>query len=293
MKYKIAHTTTYDYSAPVPVSHNQVYLTPRQLPQQECESNILLIHPECANVVHRRDVFGNSCSHFSAEQPHKRIAITAKSVVKVSRNQLDLELNQKPSWEMVAAEIKSADSSESIDAYQFSLPSPAISILSEVRAYAESIFSPGRSIDEAATDLMSRIYSEFEYDPAATSVQSTIGDVLRLRRGVCQDFAHLQIACLRSLGLAARYVSGYIRTIPPEGETKLVGADASHAWLSIYCGNGKWLDLDPTNNQTINNDYVTLAWGRDYQDVSPVKGVIIGGGRHRIHVSVTMQEFGS
>ena len=183
-------------------------------------------------------------------------------------------------------------SSDWLRARQFAFESRYVTGVKEYREYARPSFAPGRSILEAAVDLTRRLHTEFTYDPRATTITTPIKDVFRTRRGVCQDFAHLQLAAVRSLGLAARYVSGYLSTTPPPGKPKLVGADASHAWVSVFCGEAGWVDLDPTNNQLAGDRHIVLAWGRDYDDVSPVKGVILGGGPHTVEVSVDAEAVG-
>jgi transglutaminase-like putative cysteine protease len=178
---------------------------------------------------------------------------------------------------------------ESLNAYQFVFESPRVRPKAEFARYACESFLPGRPLAEALLDLTGRIYRDFRFDSKATNVRTTPEEVLRLKRGVCQDFAHLQVACLRSLGLPARYVSGYLRTYPPPGRARLVGADASHAWAAVYCPGIGWLDVDPTNNMAPSQSHVTLSWGRDYGDVSPVRGVILGGRDHKVEVGVDME----
>ena len=194
--------------------------------------------------------------------------------------------NATPPWETVRDGLPLDTSSTGLDAFQFVFDSPCIRSSPELAAYCALSFRPGRPILEDALDLTHRIYHEFKYQPGSTSVNTPPSEVLRTRRGVCQDFAHVQIGCLRSLGLAARYVSGYLLTQPPPGQARLMGADASHAWLSIYIPQHGWVDLDPTNNIIPSLDHILLAWGRDYSDVCPVKGIFHGGGRHSVSVSV-------
>ena len=205
----------------------------------------------------------------------------------------ELEGTVFPDWESVRDQLPKPNTPEMLDATQFMFDSPYIQRCEAARAYASSSFPPGRSLFDAVLDLTSRIHAEFSYDPQATNVSTTTKELLQLKRGVCQDFAHLQITCLRSLGLAARYVSGYLVTHPPEGKPRLVGADASHAWVSVYCGTvareaGPWIDLDPTNNVVVGDGHVTLAWGRDFSDVTPMRGVILGGGEQDLAVRVTV-----
>jgi len=284
VKYQITHTTRFEYSDAVPVGHNIVHLLPRTLPYQSCGRYRLSIHPEPVEVSTNDDFYGNPCSYFSIEKPHHRLTIAARSEVEVFERTDTVQ--QTPAWETIAAQLQKGRDPVSLSAYQFIHPSPLIKPFAELEAYARESFKPGAPLAEAATDLTARIFNDFTFDPRATTVHTPVEEVFRERHGVCQDFSHLQIACIRSLGLAARYVSGYLRTIPPEGKPRLIGADASHAWLAVYCGEAGWLDLDPTNNIPVATDHVTVAWGRDYSEVCPVQGVILGGGQHKMQVTV-------
>lgn len=283
MKYRVRHITNYAYHDAVPLCQNQAHLSPRVFDRQQCESTRVTVQPEPTAMHSWVDYFGNSAVHFAVEVPHDELTVTAESIVTVTPPRLPAPAATAP-WEQVR---DATESSLGDKAVQFTFESPLIRLIDEAREYACPSFTPGRPILEAALDLTSRIFREFKYDPSATVVNTPTEDVFRLRRGVCQDFAHLEITCLRSLGLAARYVSGYLLTEPPPGQPKLVGADASHAWLSVYSPQqGSWFDLDPTNNQMPQLRHVTLAWGRDYSDVCPIKGVFLGGGEHRMYVSV-------
>ena len=285
MKYRINHTTKYTYSEAVPVCHNLVRLTPRNLPYQTCDHFQLLVHPEPIDITNRDDYFGNRVSYFSIDQAHLGLTVSATSEIRVMER---AELAPRPSvsWEAIATALRSAKTPEVLSAYQFVAQSNRVSPFAGLEDYTLKSFRPGRPMIESLMELTTRIYDEFTYDPRATTIQTPIAEVFEKRHGVCQDFAHLQIGCLRSIGLAARYVSGYLRTVPPPGKPRLVGADASHAWLSVYCGDVGWVDIDPTNNMLTNSNHVTIAWGRDYDDVSPIQGVITGGGEHKMHVSV-------
>ncbi len=285
MRYRVTHTTKYIYSEAVPVCHNLVHLEPRRLPNQTCDDFRLLLHPEPVEVVHREDFFGNSSSYFSIERAHLGLTITAASQVEVSSEPICKSTATVP-WEEVATNLRTDRSDESLQACQFVFGLPKMTRLAELAEYARRSFPAGRAILEGVLDLTRRIREDFSYDPRATTVQTPIDEVFEKRRGVCQDFAHLQIACIRVMGLAARYVSGYLRTDPPPGKPRLIGADASHAWLSVYCGEAGWIDVDPTNNALASSDYITLAWGSNYNDVCPIEGVIVGGGEHHMQVSV-------
>ncbi|MEZ6069666.1 MAG: transglutaminase family protein [Pirellulales bacterium] len=285
MKYKVTHTTKYEYTQAVPVCHNLVHLAARALPYQSCSDFRLLIHPEPSDISHRRDSFGNRVSYFSVDQPHRGLTVTATSQVDVSdRPPVDTQTTEP--WETVAENLRVDRSPPSLDAYQYVFPSPFVATFAALTEYARQSFSAGRPILQALLELTSRIHKDITYDARATTVHTPLTEVFQNRRGVCQDLAHLQTACLRSIGLAARYVSGYLRTQPPPGKPRLIGADASHAWLSVYCGQAGWIDVDPTNDVVASADHITLAWGRDYSDVCPIQGVIIGGGTPLLHVSV-------
>lgn len=288
MRYKITHTTTYTYTETVPICHNVVHLTPRDGRRQACLSHRLAITPKPATFDRRTDYFGNPLHHFSILEGHKRLSVRAVSRVEVRPPQT-LEQTQTMAWELVREAVQDTSSPMMLEALQYTFASPSVSIPAAVRDYATASFPAGRPILEAITDLTTRIHRDFTYDPRATTVSTPVDEVFDLKRGVCQDFAHLQIAALRSLGLPARYVSGYLRTIPAPGRPRLVGADASHAWLAVFCGDAGWIDVDPTNNCVVGTDHVTVAWGRDYSDVCPIKGVFIGGGLHRMAVSVDVQ----
>jgi transglutaminase-like putative cysteine protease len=285
MSYRVTHTTTYDYSEPVSLCHNVVHLTPRNGPQQVCRHSRLLLNPQPAVSDERIDYFGNHVTFFTIQEPHQHLTLTSISETEVTPRVWP-HPTATPAWESVRDRLARSRGAEELDAIQFVFPSLYVSWSAELVAYALPSFAPGRPILDAVLDLTQRIHAEFLYDRTATTVATPLREVLEARRGVCQDFAHLQIGCLRSLGLAARYVSGYLLTDPPPGQQRLVGADASHAWLSVYCPGAGWVDVDPTNNQIPTDKHVLVAWGRDYDDVSPIKGVILGGGRHGVNVSV-------
>lgn len=285
MKYRIDHTTTYVYSTPVALSHNQVHLVPRNSDWQACQVSRQHIHPTPSVVRSSQDFFGNNAGFFVIEHPHRELTVISQSVVEVTKPAWP-EPASTPAWESVRDALRRPIDEATLDARLYVFESPLVKQGPEVREFAAPSFRPQRPIVEAIAELTTRIYREFKYDPAATVISTPTLDVLRLRRGVCQDFAHLQIACLRSLGIAARYVSGYLVTDPPAGQPKLVGADASHAWLSVWCPGSGWIDFDPTNGCLPSDRHITIAWGRDYSDVSPVKGVVLGGGMHTLRISV-------
>ncbi|MFO1023054.1 MAG: transglutaminase family protein [Planctomycetales bacterium] len=285
MLYNVRHTTTYFYSDPVSLCQNQIRVRPRETPSQRSLKCEIEIFPEPIFSKDWQDDFGNGVRYVSIEHPHQQLTVTARSVVE-SHPAPPPDENQTLPWEEVRDLLVDAQSGEEFEAVQFRYESPFIRFLEEAREYGLTSFTPGRPILEGALDLTARIHNDFKYAPSSTAITTTTAEVFRQRCGVCQDFAHLQITVLRELGLAARYVSGYLLTEPPPGKPKLIGADASHAWLSVFVPEYGWVDLDPTNNVIPNGRHVTVAWGRDYSDVSPIKGVYVGGGTHTMHVAV-------
>jgi len=295
MHYKITHTTQYEYTDKVGLSYNEARLMPRHCPNQQVISTNLSIEPYAADFRIRDDFFGNRVAYFSIQQPHQIFSVTAVSEVQLTENSAQLDFYQGFAWEAVREMLLQQHSPflkqapELLEARQYILDSPLIETTAQLAEYAHSSFTQGRSITNAVNDLMQRIYHDFTFDPDFTTLSTPLATVLEHRRGVCQDFAHLAIGCLRSQGLAARYVSGYIETIAAPGEAKLVGADASHAWFSVYIPEQGWLDFDPTNNLLPNTQHITLGWGRDYGDITPLKGVIFGGQNHELDVSVQVE----
>jgi transglutaminase-like putative cysteine protease len=288
MIYKIVHRTTYRYKYPVSVGNHVACLKPRTLLHHQLARNELRIQPAPATCTERVDYFGNLLCFFTVQEAHKELVVESRSEVIVEGNSTTWPQQVLP-WEEVARLLPDDHSPAGLEAYQFGFESPRIRIRPEFASYALQSFTPGRPMPEALLDLTARIHKDFRFDSKVTNVRTPTEEVFRKRKGVCQDFAHLQIACLRSLGIAARYVSGYLRTYPPPGQQRLVGADASHAWVSAYCPGIGWLDVDPTNNVVPSNGHVTLAWGRDYGDVSPLRGLILGGGAHTLKVAVDME----
>jgi transglutaminase-like putative cysteine protease len=288
MIYNIFHRTTYEYTAPVTVSHHAARVEPRPLAQQVTENFGLRVNPPPALQKTRLDYFGNRVWGFAIQEIHTRLEITATSRVTVSPV-TPPALVLSPPWEKVAELFSDPVSPEVVEPYQFVFDSPLLRVSPELADYARPSFAPGTPLLVAVADLNRRIFKDFKYDPVATTVATPLEEVLAKRRGVCQDFSHLAIAALRSLGLPARYVSGYLRTRPAEGKKRLVGVDASHAWFSVFCPSTGWLDFDPTNNVLPVEEHITVAYGRDYTDVSPVTGVITGGGSHQVRVSVDVE----
>lgn len=289
MHYRITHRTSYLHSETVPQCQNVLWMTPRSDHRQRCKESVISIRPEPSAQSERIDYFGNVATYFSIDTGYKSLDIEAVSNVFVESPLPAQERPLMPAWEDVISLLESDLSPDVIDAIQFRFDSPQVATSDELADYARVSFAPKRPVDEAAIELINRIHAEFRYEPGSTTIQTSVAEAFAMKRGVCQDFAHVTIGCLRSIGMPARYVSGYVRTLPPPGQPRLVGADASHAWLSVYCGSAGWLDLDPTNNVVPSTDHVTIAWGRDYGDVTPVRGLFVGGGRHEMTVCVDVE----
>jgi transglutaminase-like putative cysteine protease len=285
MNFEISHRTLYRYSAPVSQSHHLLHLTPRPHVRQTVLRHSLLIDPAPASKTDIADDFGNPASIITIEQDHTELVIHSRAQVDVEAPP-SIEPARSTSWNDMAAQLRANLGSETFEAILYSCPSRYIQPSREIYKYARPSFPDGRPLLEAVCDLTARIHQNFTYQSGSTDIATPVDEVLRLKRGVCQDFAHVEIACLRTLGLAARYVSGYLLTRPPEGQPKLVGADASHAWIAVWAPESGWVDFDPTNNVTPKEEHIALAFGRDFQDVSPVSGVLLGGGEHEVEVAV-------
>lgn len=286
MKYNISHTTRYQYAADASLSHNEIFMTPRDTPSQRCLNDKLTLVPTPAAFSRRLDYFGNTVTSATIQGSHNSLEISAVSQVALSVPSSAVLPESTPPWEQVRDTVRRHRTPEDLDAFQFAFASPMIPVDTRYSQWARTFFLPGTPILQAALGLTEEIFTSFKYDPGATTTTTPVDTAFDIKRGVCQDFAHIEIACLRSLGLCARYVSGYLHTLPPPGKEKLIGADASHAWLSIYIPGMGWVDLDPTNNVIPTDQHLTLAWGRDYSDVTPVKGTVLGGGEHQLSVSV-------
>lgn len=289
MNYKIIHKTEYSYSDSVNLCYNEARLTPRSFVHQHCSKSQFAVDPEPGVCRERQDFFGNIVYYFTIQQPHRELTVTVTSHVQVRGREMQLDFAEHLAWEEVRQQLQTDMDPEVLELRQYILDSPMIPMMPELRTYAEKSFAKARPLLEAVEELTARLYTDFTYDPNFTTIATPLADVIQHRRGVCQDFAHLAIGCLRTLGLAARYVSGYIETDPPPDREPLAGADASHAWFSIYLPQLGWVDFDPTNNQIPVDRHITIAWGRDYSDVTPLKGVIFGSGTHELSVSVDCQ----
>jgi transglutaminase-like putative cysteine protease len=290
MTYEIIHRTSYEYSALVTVSRHTARIIPRASKTQLCERSRITIEPAPASRRDFHDYFGNAICSFAIQEPHRDFSVTARSRVRFVPPNESGTSALSPPWEEVAAAFRDPVAPGMVEPYQFVFDSPMLAVSPALADYARESFPKGTPLINGASHLTRRIYEDFDYDPVATTIATPLEDVIGERRGVCQDFAHIAIAMLRSLGLAARYVSGYLHTHPAPGRERLVGTDASHAWFSVFCPASGWVDFDPTNNLRPSHEHITVALGRDFSDVSPVSGVITGGGDHEVSVSVDVAE---
>lgn len=291
VSYVVVHETRYAYEYPVGLSRQIVHLTPRVMPEQVCHQHRLDISPRAEILATSLDVFGNPTTSFVIDADHASLVVRAESWVDVKARNLP-EDKASPAWEAVRERLSyqggRRPSAADLEATRFLYESTRVRNKRELAAWAAPCFPRGAPLLVGVRALMNKIHDELEFDPKATTVSTPVMEVFERRAGVCQDFAHLMLSCLRSLGLAARYVSGYILTKPPPGKPRLVGADASHAWVSVYCPDLGWVDADPTNRMFPSLEHVTLGWGRDYDDVIPLRGVLLGGGSHELSIEVTV-----
>ncbi len=308
-RYRVRHETIFSYSNSVSVSHNVAHLLPRECDGQELEHLEIVIEPTPSTVRSFEDYFGNPTVFFIVTEPHDRLRVLTESRLELVPSDT-VDVAASPAWETVRDTLRAVPDEKALAAYEYVFSSALVHTSAELADYASPSFASDRPVLEAAHDLCRRIHSDFRYDPEATTLATPLREVLEERHGVCQDFAHVMIGALRSIGLAGRYVSGYIRSRPPEGEERpepktadlpapvpddpedgepLVGADASHAWVSVFCPRAGWIDFDPTNDVIPSDRHVTLAWGRDYDDVSPLQGVTLGGGLQTVQVGVSMR----
>ena len=288
--YQIFHDTCYHYDSPVSLAQQLAHLWPRECSWQRCTQRQLLISPQPSARRDELDVFGNPLTRLAFERPHDELQVNARLTVEVLARP-SLDFNQSPAWELTRNALTYSSQplpAELLEACRYRFQSPYVHLKRSFVEFSQSCFPPGQPLLLGVQALMQKIFSEFTFDAEATQVATPLVEVLERRRGVCQDFAHLMLACLRSRGLAARYISGYLLTRPPPGQPRLIGADASHAWVSVFCPVLGWVDFDPTNNVQPALEHITLAWGRDFSDVSPLRGVILGGGSHDPEVRVTV-----
>lgn len=285
MEYKVRHRTTYRYTQDVSQSWHLAHLRLRETPAQTVHDSKVTLSLDAASRVARRDYFDNPCEWFSIDQPHTQLEVVAESHVTVQPRP-ERTSRGSLTWEEVRRLLENPIDEEARDAVQFLFDSPLTKFKSNIAAYAAVSFPPGRPLLAGAMELMNRIHKDFRYDTTVTDATTPVDRVFEIRAGVCQDLAHAGIAAMRSLGLPARYVSGYLLTQPPPGMPRLLGADASHAWFSVWAPPFGWVDLDPTNNVLVSEAHVTASWGRDYGDVAPVTGIILGGHDHVVDVGV-------
>tara|TARA_R110002049_G_scaffold4601_4_gene31942 strand:- start:210176 stop:211054 length:879 start_codon:yes stop_codon:yes gene_type:complete len=289
MRYKITHQTEYRYSDPVAICQNQLRMFPRSDAQVVVNESSLSIDPVPDSIERHRDYFGNLVETFAIESLHHRLDVCVTSDVTINPPQ-DAQSVAPQSWEEIASTISTSRDEKTLAVGEFAFDSPRIGRSEAFADYARRSFASGRSIIDASLDLTKRIYKDFRYDTTATHVNTHVEEAFTLRAGVCQDFAHIELGCLRSLGIPARYVSGYLRTDPPPGKPRLVGSDESHAWISVYAGHDVgWIDMDPTNACLVGLDHIPICVGRDYGDVTPMRGVVLGGGLTTLQVKVDVE----
>lgn len=292
MRYRVRHITTYSYDDDVTGSYGQFHLRPRDLDWQQCVAHEVEVNPEPSDLFRHVDLYGNTKSYFHVIEPHTELVVTATSVLEIDPPAYDAEALAQP-WEECRPLVPDTVAARDPDAWRatdFVFASTMVDIPPGIREYADRSFTPGRPIGESVTELMHRVYADFTYKSGSTTVSTRVAELLEKKTGVCQDFTHFMVSGLRSLGLAGRYVSGYLATRPPPGKPRLVGADASHAWVGCWIPGTGWMYLDPTNNRLIDASHATVAWGRDYADVTPVKGVIFTESKKsKMTVSVDME----
>jgi len=288
LELSVSHVTTYRYSMPVETAQHLATIRPLDCAWQRVISHRLKIDPAPAYESTHLDAFGNEVRYFSFDAPHDYLEVTSETTVRLAERWTTLEAQATPAWDDVAAALHYRAGDPYMPESEFVFASPNIALAPELRTYGLASFGSGTPLVAGAIDLMHRVHADFVYEPQATAVDTPALRAFELRRGVCQDYAQVMIGCLRSMGLAARYVSGYLRTVPPAGAPRLIGADASHAWVSVFCPGLGWIDLDPTNDVLADLDHVTLAYGRDYSDVSLLRGIILGGGDHTVEVAVNV-----
>jgi transglutaminase-like putative cysteine protease len=284
-RYQVSHRTQYEYSSDVSESYGHAHLVPRDLPGQRLVSHALTSDPVTTEWHEHTDFYGNVAAYFAIFARHRALTVLARSEVDIDRVRPGVDTLDEIGWEQARTAL-----AHDVAARPFAIASPLVRLSTTVGEFAAPSFERGRGLGSVVADISDRIYRDFEYVPGATTVRTTLGELLHLRRGVCQDFAHLAVGCLRSMGLAARYVSGYLETQPPPGQPRLVGSDASHAWAEVLVPELGWVGIDPTNNQFVDASYVITAWGRDYADVPPLSGIIVTESRRssmRVSVDVS------
>jgi transglutaminase-like putative cysteine protease len=287
-RYRVIHRTDYGYQSMVTLSQQYLHLTPRSFRYQKSLSHRITVDPTPNDWSDGIDYFGNLTNNLTLTTPHQVLVVHAESEVELYARPGLAQITGSVAWEVLQDSMRLSQGATSLEPFHFLYSSPHILCSNALQQYALASFTPGRPLLDAALDLTYRIFDEFEFDSEATNISTTLDEVLTGRRGVCQDFAHLMIGCLRSVGLPARYVSGYILTHPSAGQMRLIGADASHAWVSVFSPDWGWVDFDPTNRSLVQHEHITLGWGRDFSDVTPMRGIVLGGGQQILGVSVTV-----
>ncbi|KAF3998697.1 transglutaminase family protein [Glaciimonas immobilis] len=287
-RFRVVHETRYTYQSMVTLSQQYLHLTPRSFIYQQIESHRIVIAPHEEDGSEGHDYFGNMTRHIAITVPHKTLSVHAESIVVLKPRFTLTRIQGTLSWETLRDSVRQDKSEAALDACRYLYASPHVHLSPDLGDYGRISFTPGRPLLDAALNLTQRIFDDFEFDDKATEISTPLDEVLKGRRGVCQDFAQLMIGCMRALGLPARYVSGYILTHPPAGQPRMIGADASHAWVSIFCPDFGWIDFDPTNRCLVQSEHITLGWGRDFSDVTPMRGIVLGGGEQTLDVEVTV-----
>ena len=291
-RYRVVHETRYQYHSSVTLSQHYLHMTPRDFRYQHSESHLISLEPGTSEQRFGTDYFGNSTCHVALTVPHASLLVHAESTVALHTRPGLAQIAGMQPWEsvrdMIGKALDNDQGAQTLEACRYLYASPHVTLFPELQAYARLSFTPGRAHLDAALELTQRIFDDFDFDDKATDISTPLEQVLRGRRGVCQDFAQLMIGCLRSIGLPARYMSGYILTHPPADKPRLIGADASHAWVSVFCPELGWVDFDPTNHCLVQHEHITLGWGRNFSDVTPLRGIVLGGGRQELDVQVTV-----
>ncbi|MCZ8154925.1 MAG: transglutaminase family protein [Leptospira sp.] len=284
--YRVIHKTKYFYEDMVAYCHNLAHMYPLTSKHQDCFRTHITVSPKPVVSSFRRDYYGNQVILFSVEDPHRTLEVTVESTIRTHSPVVGFDLNRSTHWDQIQGFIFESNLEQDITAIEYLFPSPYVLKRNEFADFAKTFFTPSKPVYVGALELTQFIYQNFKYDAKATTINTPLIQVLNERKGVCQDFSHLAVSAMRSIGIPARYVSGYLETQPPPGQEKLRGSDATHAWVSVYCPDMGWLDFDPTNGKMITEEYIITAIGRDYSDVSPLKGIIFGGGKHKLLVEV-------
>ena len=278
MRFRVRHVTHYKYALRVTRCYNLANIIPRNTARQRCVKNRITLSPLPATQHERTDYFGNKTFHYEIQKPHTELIITSESDVEITDKDRDLDLELGGSYQQALEYLRDTSQKEAINAREFILDSPMVECTEALAEYARPSFEGDRPLKSCVRELTTRIFNEFAFDPQFSTIATPLAEVLKHKKGVCQDFAHLQVGCLRSMGIPAKYVSGYIETLPKPGEKKLVGADATHAWIAFFCPEEGWVEFDPTNDTVAGSQHIVTAFGRDYFDVTPVRGVLFGGG---------------